>query len=1088
MLNYGGDPNLKSSDCETALHVAVMWNRDSAVKKLLENGADPTIRNSDGLTAFDLAENTSDHEQRCLDVLRNSYFDNSSESDVSPHEKTAHWRPSSNIDMTHNSKNERLRSSLNATNLTPMDVMDSVDGAQPQVLSPRDSLQGPFGQPPPIGFKSSVLPQSGEFGTAEMPPPIGFIGVNDPSPPGFMETGDRSVPQQIPQSNWLSPLMMPQGYRPSHTVTPEQNGPSPQVIPQPNGPSPPMMPPQCGPAPAMTPQHDGPNPQMMPQQNCPGPQMLSQQNGPSARLMPPQHGQFFPMMPHFNGPFPPIMFPPHGPPPQMMPQQPGMFPNMMPQVNTVPGFSNGPYADDTRSVNGPKDSFFDVTIAPRNDTQEDGDRTLTNCESLDSDIQDSIDGAFSWDSDIDSSTSYFSLPKHSLKGLITELKSGEERHMVHNGVNGEASLILGSDFESRISLGEIPLSLIKNTNESIISEQFKRNSGKKSAEKLFLRRAKLLDKQSKLSVPKSNFQSTSSMNHAANSPYSPMSPRPRLFRSPFPLINANEPVFEAQLDIMSHDGDASIREAVVRDAERKTNKVDKTTQKFFDPPVTPDGKTLRPDSIPFSQTRSSGVEHNSDKQNKLKRQPQLAAVASQQINPSSSSTLSGSADANTHTPSTEEYRSKPPSGNEETESEFPIMQGFGSPRNLYSDMNETPSTIPRARTLFDQAFITPNDTTSELPDGDIFKFGTQDGGGNREVLGNSRNIATVQRKIDVLGQNESDVFITDAESHDGESDGNSSGYSGDMSQFSSPDDVTAVATPKFDLKNSPSVTLRSKRRKDMLNDRGTGKLEKQLSTDSNGTVEATKPDEVKAELPASPRKRLNGITSSDDEANKDKLPDHKSCSLHPSPSKMKSPGYKTRHKVDHTFGEQASLKSPLLHDELKSYHKSQLDKPVHARRKWEHKYECKCELCMTRKGHTNNAANLPFCEHEQCHENKDTAFDDVTVEYDWKDVSLVSSTNNDNTIVIPEDVKELDAEELKQRLVKAGEKPGPINDTTKNIYMKHLARVEAGVVQKGAVSTVYRKSSIKPPPEGAFLVLDTPEGGLLEKGGLIHKV
>lgn len=911
MLRYGGNPNLKSSDNETALHVAVMWNRESAAKLLLAHGADPTIRNSDGLTAFDLAENTSDHELRCLDLLRNSCLDNSSESDLSSSE-----RPILNV--------------------------------------PRLSRK----QKSPTSFHQSFLSE-----------------------------------RRTPNEDAVDGMLMDSGF--------QSKNPS-----------------------------DSPR---------------SLFNNKPTETYP----QF---------PYNPTWIHPSGIDSFRAPYQPQQM-------------SNGLYAPPQRSPSfeptvqqGQKDSFFDISIHPSRTTDPRGSEVFTNMDSYNSDTQDSIDTAFTFDSDIDSSTSYFSLPKHSLKGLINELKDGEERIVRHKGVNGEASVIIGSDFESRISLGEIPLSIIKNTNDSIITDQLKKNLGKKSAEKLFLRRAKLYENSKRTGRGHSNLRS--SPEAQVTSPFNVKRERPNFFRAPFPLITLPSPSMNHREHInQRHDDEVDLNGTT--DKHTGQTKVDKTTQKYLD---SSEAEEKMPTSSSHSETGmetelTASVSHSKASVAKRQGLSKQAQVVPSVLQPASSVSINGSADINTRTPTTDETLSQP--GNEETENEFSLINGIASPRALYTNMFDTPNVTPKSKTLFDQNFLRPCTQSGKTSDGDIFNFGgdvTTSYGRSQNNSNKVKNFSKIQRRIDVLNQSECDVFPTETESGAGESDSNSSGgYSGDMSQGSSPDDVTSVhSMQKFDIRNSPSVTVRNKRRKGMVDESNSKKFEKQSSTESSDITMAEKADEKKAALPISPRKRLNGVTSSSEErdlpdATLPKASNIKKPTSAPHRNVPQSPGHKIRQRVDHTFEESQTVKSPLVPEDLRVYHKAQLERPMNGRRQWErqHKYDCTCELCMTKKGQTPMVASLPHCEHDQCHESNQSCFDDVTVEFDWKDVSLIDSTNTDHSVIVPDELKALDTEELKQRLVKAGEKPGPITENTKNIYIKHLARIEAGVTNKGQVRFLY---------------------------------
>ena len=885
ILMYGGNPNLMSLDHETALHVAVMWNRDFATRELLAHGADPTLRNMDGLTAFDLAESTSDQELKCLDLLR-SKLDNSSESDTPVNERSVLFVPAPNTGYTARSgENRQYRSSEERSN----EFLDVTDGQCPGMSSQMRNMQG---YPHPSS-NQKVSPNFAQF----------------PYNPQWIQPGNDT-------------------------------------------------------------------------------------------LRVPYYSQ------HFSN---------------------GVYgPQLSPSI-------------EERSQLPQKDSFFDISVPQRRTIDSQSSHAFANIDQQSSDTDGTINTAFTWDSDIDSSTSYFSLPKHSLRGLITELRDGEERVLSHRGVSGEASVIIGSDFESRISLGEIPLSLIKNTNESILNEQLRKAYGKKSAEKLFSRRAKLHDVHSSKKMGRNYNTMRSSPEVPQMSPSSVRMQRPTFFRSPFPLIKIPSNSF-GQNVATSNNQYQSRTEEVARKMEI-CPKVDKTTQKYLDSAEDEDKIETRQEKTHQSYPASVAEESTASYSLPIRTHSVSRMI---QVGPSSVNHGS-SADINVRTPTTDETFSQP--GNEETENEFSLLHAVGSPRALYADMNETPSTLCAAKTLFDRNFLDPSlQTGNKLRDGDIFKFGADavDSFNTNETT--SRTCSTIERKVDVLNPNETDVFPAERETG---SDGSSSGYGGDLSQASSPDDVaSALSLPKFEFKDSPSVTIRSKRRKGVTDGSSTVAFEKQSSTDSSDVAEGEDPIKTKTALSASPRKRLNGVASSSDEVNLPKRDIAKSP-VPPKRNTPNSPGHRIRQRVDHTFERNPEAQSQLLPADLRAYHKAQLEKPTIGRRQWEtkHKNGCPCEVCMTKKGQAAATASLPYCEHDQCIEMEECTLNDVTIEYDWKDVSLMESTNTEHSIVVSDEIKSLNTEELKQRLTQAGLRPGPITEKTMNVYMRHLARIETGALQ-----------------------------------------
>ena len=54
-LDYGADPNIKTTDGLTPVHVAAMWGRTECLKLLIDRGGDPYEEDNDGLNALDLA-------------------------------------------------------------------------------------------------------------------------------------------------------------------------------------------------------------------------------------------------------------------------------------------------------------------------------------------------------------------------------------------------------------------------------------------------------------------------------------------------------------------------------------------------------------------------------------------------------------------------------------------------------------------------------------------------------------------------------------------------------------------------------------------------------------------------------------------------------------------------------------------------------------------------------------------------------------------------------------------------------------------------------------------------------------------------
>ena len=69
-------------------------------------------------------------------------------------------------------------------------------------------------------------------------------------------------------------------------------------------------------------------------------------------------------------------------------------------------------------------------------------------------------------------------------------------------------------------------------------------------------------------------------------------------------------------------------------------------------------------------------------------------------------------------------------------------------------------------------------------------------------------------------------------------------------------------------------------------------------------------------------------------------------------------------------------------------------------------------------------------------------YDEITIDYDWKDVSLLNATEEEHPVVIPPSILVLNCNELRQRLIRLGENPGPISPNTQKVYQRYLAKLE----------------------------------------------
>ena len=81
-------------------------------------------------------------------------------------------------------------------------------------------------------------------------------------------------------------------------------------------------------------------------------------------------------------------------------------------------------------------------------------------------------------------------------------------------------------------------------------------------------------------------------------------------------------------------------------------------------------------------------------------------------------------------------------------------------------------------------------------------------------------------------------------------------------------------------------------------------------------------------------------------------------------------------------------------------------------------------------------------------DNEDPAefyFGNSTIFYDWKECSTILDQSIINeSITVPENLFKLSNNDLRMELQKYGEIPGPIMTSTRNVYIKRLARLQSG--------------------------------------------
>lgn len=79
---------------------------------------------------------------------------------------------------------------------------------------------------------------------------------------------------------------------------------------------------------------------------------------------------------------------------------------------------------------------------------------------------------------------------------------------------------------------------------------------------------------------------------------------------------------------------------------------------------------------------------------------------------------------------------------------------------------------------------------------------------------------------------------------------------------------------------------------------------------------------------------------------------------------------------------------------------------------------------------------------------------DTTIFYDWKECSTVfdqSAAVLNDSVIVPETLRKLSDSELRKELQKYGEIPGPIMPSTRNVYIKRLARLHCGATNSKVI-------------------------------------